>query len=334
MITRPTRQADLRASRPRRVPAADHTGLAVRLTGRDRWILRMLHEHRVLTTTQLADLAFPTLKIGRRRLALLHSYRVVDRFQPLRTRGSAPGHWVLAPAGAAVLAAEAGIELRELRYRREQALAIAHSLQLAHTVGVNEWFTALATAKGGGGQLQAWWSEARCRRLWGDLVRPDAYGRHTHTGTALDFFLEYDLGTITLSTVANKLTGYAELARSTGIVTPVLLWVPTAARESNARRAVAETWSALPDPAAVPVATAAAELLDPGLAHPSPADRVWLPLDSTDIAERVALHQLPDMWPHVTPPPPSSDQTSPSMSGAATILAPPTPTPPREHGGL
>ena len=27
--------------------------LAARLTARDRWLLRMLHEHRVLTTTQI-----------------------------------------------------------------------------------------------------------------------------------------------------------------------------------------------------------------------------------------------------------------------------------------
>ena len=30
--------------------------LAARLTARDRWLLRMLHEHRVLTTTQITDL--------------------------------------------------------------------------------------------------------------------------------------------------------------------------------------------------------------------------------------------------------------------------------------
>ena len=34
--------------------------LAARLTARDRWLLRMLHEHRVLTTTHITQLAFGT----------------------------------------------------------------------------------------------------------------------------------------------------------------------------------------------------------------------------------------------------------------------------------
>ncbi|MEU1984415.1 replication-relaxation family protein [Nocardia sp. NPDC019395] len=332
MINRPLRQTDLRAPRPTRAPATDHAGLVVRLTARDRWILRMLHEHRVLTTTQLADLAFPSLVTARRRLALLHRYRVVDRFRPLRTHGTAPGHWVLAPSGAAVVAAEAGIEVRHLRYRREHALAIAHSLQLAHTIGVNEWFTALATAPGAG-RVLAWSSETRCRRLWGDLVRPDAYGRYAHNGATLDFFLEFVLGTVNLSSVAGKLTGYAELARSTGIITPVLFWVPTIGRETTLRRALLDSWRTLPDPAAVPVATAAAELLDDTEPHPSPADRVWLPLNATGVAERIALHHLPASWPHLTPPPPSNDDAGLPAPGEPTDLPPPSPTPPSSAGG-
>ncbi|MBF6456045.1 MULTISPECIES: replication-relaxation family protein [Nocardia] len=330
MINRPLRQSDLRAPRPGRAPATDHARLVVRLTTRDRWILRMLHEHRVLTTLQLAALGFPTYAKARSRLLTLYRYRVLDRFRPLRTRGSAPVHWVLAPAGAAVLAAEAGVEVRDLHYRHEQAMGIAHSLHLAHTVGVNEWFTALTTAPGGG-RVLAWWSETRCRRLWGDLVRPDAYGRYTHPDTVLDFFLEYDLGTITLSTVANKLAGYAELARSTGIITPVLLWVPTTRRETTARPALLDTWRTLPDPAAVPVATAAADLLDPTAPHPSPADRVWLALDDTS-GGRVALHRLPAAWPYLLSAPASTGTPGAPADDGPTVLPAPAPHPPSVEG--
>ncbi|GGL20644.1 hypothetical protein GCM10011588_39380 [Nocardia jinanensis] len=239
-------------------------------------------------------------------------------------------HWVLAPAGAAVVAAEAGIAVRDLHYRHEHAMGIAHSLLLAHTVGINEWFTALTTTPGSG-QVLTWWSETRCRQLWGDLARPDAYGRYTHTGTVLDFFLEYDLGSITLSTVANKLAGYAELARSTGIITPVLLWVPTSRREISARQALLDIWRTLPDPTAVPVATAAADRLDPAFAHPSPADRVWLPLDEPSTG-RVALHQLTAAWPHLAPPPvPTDEPVPPAASGPAALPAP-APQPPNGEG--
>ncbi|GAB2709538.1 replication-relaxation family protein [Nocardia thraciensis] len=323
MITRPDQQADLRAPRPTPAQASDTAQLVARLTDRDRWILRMLYEHRVLTTHQLAALAFPTLKIARRRLALLHRYGVVDRFRPFRTRGSAPWHWVLAPAGAAVLAAEADTSLRTLQYRPQHALDIAHALTLTHTIGVNDWFTTLATRTHHDAQVTAWWSETRCRRLWGDLARPDSFGRYTRHGHRLDFFLEYDLATTTNPTrIAAKLLGYAELARTTGVITPVLLWVPTRLRETAARHALRDTAASLPDPGAVPVATAAAELLDP-TSHPSPADRVWLALDPTGTG-RVHLHELTSVWPHRTPPPENiNTEPAPVAVGGQMLPAPP-----------
>ncbi|WP_225732217.1 MULTISPECIES: replication-relaxation family protein [unclassified Nocardia] len=325
MIIRPTRQAALRAPVRWSTPAR----LVQCLTERDRWILRMCHEHRVLTTPQLAALGFASQNLARRRLAALHRYLVLDRFRPLREVGSAPAHWVLAPAGAAVLAAEAGVEVKDLGYRSDRALAVAHSLHLAHTLGTNEWFTALATDIGGtpAGTLLAWWSEARCRALWGDLARPDGYARYTRDRACLDFFLEYDLGTMALSTVAAKLHGYADLARSSAVITPVLLWLPTVAREAAARQKLHEVWTGLPDPGAVPVATAAAELLDPAAA--SPATRVWLPLDPAATGGRVELHRLPAAWPHV-PAPPSTVPDPPTSRHA--ILTPPPPRPPSETG--
>ncbi|PKV98923.1 replication-relaxation family protein [Nocardia fluminea] len=336
MISRPDRQADSRRPRPeaRTAPPRplDITALVARLTERDRWILRMLHEHRVLTTKQLGPLAFPTPAIALRRLRLLHSYGVLERFRPLRARGSAPVHWVLAPAGAAVLAAEAGISVRELGYNHQRALAVAHSLHLAHTVGVAEWFTALIAhaprdQQGNQAQVQAWWSQTRCQRLWGDLARPDAFGRYAHPETTLDFFLEYDLASTTLTRVAAKLHGYGELARTTGVITPVLLWVPTAQREANARAALRRTWERLPDPEAVPVATAAAELL-PENPEASPAEQVWLPLDTDSDADRRCLHELSARWPRRTSPTSiDSEQPVPSLNGIV-VLAPPPPQPP------
>ncbi|MBF6238704.1 replication-relaxation family protein [Nocardia otitidiscaviarum] len=322
MIFDPTRQPALR--NPSRAMA--HAQLAERLTARDRWMLRMCHEHRVLTTGQFTALAFSSINFARRRLAQLHDYGVLEKFRPLRTTGSAPAHWVLGPAGAAVLAAEAGVEVHDLRYRPDRALAIAHSLHLAHTLGVNEWFTTLATSPHDEGTLLAWWSEHRCRALWGDLARPDGYGRYTRTGASIDFFLEYDLGTMALPTVAAKLLGYAELARTSAVITPILFWLPSRARENAARKALHDTWTRLVDPDTVPVATAAADLLDP--TRFTPADRLWLALDATG-TERVALPQLPARWSRVTaatatvPVPPASRHA---------VLAPPPPRPPIPGG--
>ncbi|MFI9509052.1 replication-relaxation family protein [Nocardia sp. NPDC052566] len=329
MINRPTRQRELRAPGRGKSLGRAHARLALCLTERDRWILRMCHEHRVLTTPQLTALTFGSPSRARRRLAALYDYGVLERFRPLCAIGTAPTHWVLAQAGAAVLAAQAGIELRELGFRPDRALAVAHSLHLAHTVGLNDWFTTLATTApaSANAALLAWWSENRCRALWGDLVIPDGYGRYTHAGSTLDFFLEFDLATMALPTVAGKLHGYAELARTSGIVTPVLVWLPVGSREAAARKALHDTWIRLGDPEAVPVATAAADLLS---THPaaSPAAPVWLGLDSAD-GSRVALHTLAAQWPRVTPAPASVPVAPHSRY---TVLTPPPPCPPPGAG--
>ncbi|MCP2182179.1 replication-relaxation family protein [Prauserella alba] len=350
MITTPTRQHALRSPRPQsRTPRTagsieHHAMLATRLTARDKWILAMLHEHRVLTSSHIQDAAFPSGRATRQRLRELYLWRAVSRFQPFRQRGSAPMHYVLGPAGAAVLAAEHGLEPTELGYRHDRAMAIAHNQRLAHTTGINDFFTSLIahtrhTPPGSGRmELTAWWSETRCARHFGDLVIPDSYGRwHTHTtrrASDVEFFLEFDTGTETLTKVARKLLGYARLAESTGIATPVLLWLPTTRREAGVRTALARIHAELDHPATVPVATAAADLLDPVAPHPSPAQDVWLPLTSARAhrsGPRYSLTDLPGAWPSLAPPTTDLDTTGDTVdpqTASPYRLPPPRPTPP------
>ncbi|MGH4009914.1 MAG: replication-relaxation family protein [Pseudonocardiaceae bacterium] len=342
MITNPTRQRTLRGHRPTRpTPRAanstDHQAtLAARLTRRDRWIIRMLHEHRVLTSSQITALAFPSFRSGRQRLRELYCWNVVDRFQPFITLGTTPMHYVLAPAGATVLAAEHGLDVKDLGYRHDRALAISHNLRLAHTVGVNDWFTALISRACAhpGEAVGAWWSESRCARHFGDLVRPDAYGRYEAQGHQIEFFLEFDLGTETLARVAGKLTGYAQLAAATAITTPILVWLPTTRREATARRLLTQAHHELDQPAAVPVATAAADLLNPHSAHPNPASPIWLPLGPIGNGlTRQGLHQLGGAWPHL--PAPTTCQPTPGRVGpdqSRSQLPAPIPMPPAPSG--
>ncbi|GAA2693147.1 MULTISPECIES: replication-relaxation family protein [Actinosynnema] len=336
MITNPTRQRSLRghlATRPtpRQANTAEHqAALAWHLTPRDKWIARMLWEHRVLTAHQIVAAAFPSARSGRQRMRELYTWGVVDRFQPFVTIGTAPMHYVLAPAGATVLAAEDGVDVKALGYRRDRALSVAHSLRLAHTVGVNEWFTALVDRArhpraGECTALAAWWSEARCAHHFGDLVRPDGYGRWRDEQWQIEWFLEYDFGTEPLDKVAGKLTAYAALAQATGITTPVLVWLPTARREATVRKLLARAWAELEAPRSVPVATASAELLNPADAHPSPADEVWLPVDVlADGVRRRTLLGLLDAWPQVPPQITTSGEALPESARPAA----PSPMPP------
>lgn len=301
--------------------------VAGRLTGRDRWLLEMLHEHRVLTTTQITDLAFGTTRAATARMLTLHRYQLVDRFRPLAPAGSAPWHFVLGPAGAHVLAARYAVTPAQLGYRRDRALAVALSPRLGHDTGVAGFFTALAAAarrSPGNAQLAAWWPEQRCAAVWGDLARPDGYGRwHEHgpAGTAwTDFFLEYDTGAEDLPRLTGKLAGYQALAARTGITTPVLFWLPGPRRETalHARLATTAIGGGL-----VPVFTAS-----PGPGFPaSPAGQVWLPAGQSGPRLRLAWLGTARQAPEGAVPRPAPPSWLPGTGPPAAGLAWPAPDP-------
>ncbi|ABW12201.1 hypothetical protein Franean1_2778 [Parafrankia sp. EAN1pec] len=334
MITNPPQQNHLGRrtyARPaaRTVAGSEHQlWLARHLTPRDRWITRMLHEHRVLTTHQIVELGWTGRRAANLRLLELYRWRVLDRFQPLVPAGLAPMHYILDVAGAAVLAHEDGLDPKKIGYQHDRAKGIAHSLHLAHRVAVNGMFTRLihhARQPGAAGKLTAWWPEERCARHFGDIVRPDAYGRWTTRGGAtVEWFLELDYGTEPLHRVTAKLAAYHQLATSTRIATPILLWTTTARREARLRAAMAQTLQNLDRPELVPVATTAADLTPPDQ-HLDPALARWLPLTTTRPG-RLGLHQLPDVPPHLRPTVRQDDTAGPSDPSGR--LHPPHPMPP------
>ena len=167
--------------------------LAGRLTDRDRHLCRLLSEHRVLTSHQLTHLAFNHLDTAEDRLRTLTRLGVLDRFRPRRDTGSAPYHYVLGPLGAATLAADQGISVAELGYRRATILAIAHSRQLPEIVAVNSFFCALTghARQHPDIELARWLSQRRCHTIWGTLVRPHGFGRWRDHDSVLEFFLHY-----------------------------------------------------------------------------------------------------------------------------------------------
>jgi hypothetical protein len=108
----------------------------------------------------------------------------------------------------------------------------------------------------------------------------------------------------------------------------LLVWLPTSRREAAARRLLAKAWRELDDRRSVPIATAAAELLNPEAVHPSPADEVWLPLNAPAGASRRALSGLPDAWPHVPPPVTPTEETPAGVDSPQPMSPPPSPMPP------
>jgi len=309
--------------------------LAARLTARDRWLLRMLHEHRVLTTGHITQLAFGTTRAATARMTVLYQCRAVDRFRPLAPAGSAPLHFILDEAGALLLAAEDGITPADLGYRRDRSMAIALSPRLAHDTGASGIFTALAAAAraSGSGSAQAlerWWGERRCAATWGDHARPDGYGRWTERlpgrpAATVDFFLEYDTGTEPLSRVTGKLAGYAALAARTGITTPVLFYLSSPGRETALHARLAG-----PPPPGIPGAASAAQIpgvpvatTAPGTSPQGPAGAAWLRAGAP--GPRLRLAQLA---PPGTAPAGCPGSEEPDSPPGALPWHPPSPAPP------
>jgi DNA-binding Lrp family transcriptional regulator len=281
--------------RPNTRPRNDHLlTLSRHLTDRDHHILSLLHTHRVLTTPQIAQVAFTSRSRTVQRMRTLTGLGVVARFRPRLDRGSAPWHYVLDVYGAHVLAADQGRDPDQARVRRDRQLAVAHSTHLAHRVGVNGFFAALigaARASVGDAALGEWlnasqvaeWVDARCRQWGVGLPQPDGYGHWHQEGRSVAFFLEWDAGTETHRQLSAKLERYVDFAGSVSVPMPWVLFVfPAPRREANVRAVLRR----VPGVRRVPIATTSLPDAE------APERVVWLPLSGD--GPRARLVELSD----------------------------------------
>ena len=281
----------------------------------------MLLEHRVLTTTQITDLAYGGPRRAALRLGELYRLRAVDRFRPLAAAGSSPYHWVLDQAGAEVLAAEDGVPLARLGYRRDRALDIAFSPRLAHTTGANGLFTALArAARFGGGELACWWSERRCAAAVGRpgpprRVRAVARPRRRRAPTSSSSTTP---AAKTCPAWPPSSPGTAELASRTQIATPVLFWLASGPHREQQFRALLAAAGPVPG---VPVVTATPASAQ---AAGGPAGAAWLP--AWQPGPRLRLGQLAAAVPGARP------AAQPPAGDTGLAWHPPVPHPPPAAG--
>ncbi len=253
--------------------------LARTLTARDRELLEELYEYRMLTVHQIQHMHFNSAPVTRRRMVRLYRLGVVDRFQPAAL-GSAPSHYVLDFLGARIVAAQRGIEYRQLGFRKEDVDQLPWRSDLAHIVGVNEFFARLIGAclcTLGTHQLADRMSESRCRHRWGGIVLPDGYGVLRAGDAARSFWLEYDRGTESPGRVAAKLPAYHSAATLADASDVLLFCFPDPGREVAAR-------TRLHAPG-ITLATTSWDRFEP-----DPLGEVWLSIDSQ---RRARLLDLP-----------------------------------------
>ncbi|MFC9434786.1 replication-relaxation family protein [Nocardia sp. NPDC057030] len=199
-----------------------------RLLDRDRRLLSLLAEHKVLTTDQIASLEFASVRRAQDRLRKLREMGMLFAFrESLFGGGTSQTRHALGYLGARLIAAQHAEKPPAPGAHALMLERLAFSRILEHRLGVNDFFCALAAHRNPTRQhdtpppeqaegLTRWWSERQCSDFFqldkysGERVRlcPDGYGCWQQQDCIVRFFLEFDTGTEPLTTITRKLHAY------------------------------------------------------------------------------------------------------------------------------
>src|SRR5258706_5569035 len=147
----------------RTLPSHRQTLLEVskRLRPRDYVLAELLDDHTTLTTTQIAEILFPSLTTGQHRLQALRRMRFIDRFVRNRPGAAQPMCWVPGPLSARYVALARGENPATARAIQERQDRAVSNPGLDHLLGVNDFFVRLLIHARGhdGTRLARWWAE-------------------------------------------------------------------------------------------------------------------------------------------------------------------------------
>jgi hypothetical protein len=185
----------------------------VSLDERDHALLLNLLEHKVLTTHQIKNLFFRSFRRCQHRMKELRDLGLVSSFTVGRGfgEGRPPACWFITKAGLREIAEAKDIRVSDLPWVPDNSYR--SNLLLAHGLGVNAFFCALAEAtRAHEGHCLATWRPEHWVRTRAAEIKPDGFGRYLHPGGACEFYLEYDRGTEAFGALSRKLEGYLRLA--------------------------------------------------------------------------------------------------------------------------
>jgi hypothetical protein len=180
---------------------------------RDLQVLLHLLEHKILTTHQITSLHFRSLRRCQHRMRELKEMGLIASFSVGRGfgEGRAPACWYLTKPGLVEIADANDIRTSDLPWVPDSSYRT--NLVLAHRLGVNAFFCALAEASRAlQGHCLATWRPEHSVRTRAAEVKPDGFGRYLHPGGACEFYLEYDRATEASRALTRKLEGYLKLA--------------------------------------------------------------------------------------------------------------------------
>lgn len=242
----------------RRLSPRQLAAIAEQLSPRDHEALRLVSRFRVMSGAQLGQLLWDEVspnaraRVARRGLARLARLGVL---QPLARRvggarsGSASTTFAVGRAGQYLLRPGAASR------RRVRAAHTPGARYLAHTLAVSQLYVDLVTAeRQEQAELIRFEPEPECWRPYmlgfgaRQVLKPDAYVKLARGEYEFSWFVEQDMATEALTTVAGKAARYHEYFR-TGTeqaargVFPRVLWIVP---DEDRAKAVRETLAQLP----------------------------------------------------------------------------------------
>ncbi|MEU6582225.1 replication-relaxation family protein [Nocardia sp. NPDC046763] len=283
-----------------------------RLLDRDRRLLYLLNEHKVLTTDQIAALEFTSIRRAQDRTRKLREMGMLFAFrESLYGGGTSQTRHALGYSGARLIAAARAEKPPTPAAHALSLERLACSPTLKHRLGANGFFAALAAHRNPAGHrdnahpdpvtgLTQWWSERQCTDCFrldlysGETVglRPDGYGCWEQHDRTVRFFLEYDTGTESLTTLVGKLAVYRRFPTDEfGIL---LFSLHSSRRETTLRAALRRVSSYSPG---VVIATIARD--QPHSDGPAgPVWALWTP-ENDNATQRLHLADLPERGPRI-----------------------------------
>jgi hypothetical protein len=180
---------------------------------RDVQVMFLLLEHKILTTHQITSLCFRSLRRCQHRMRELRDLGLVFSFSVGRGfgEGKAPACWHLTKPGLVEIAEAKDVRTSDLPWVPDSSYR--SSKMLAHRLGVNAFFCALAEAsRAFEGHCLATWRPEHWVRTKAAEIKPDGFGRYLHPGGACEFYFEYDRATEARGALTCKLEGYLKLA--------------------------------------------------------------------------------------------------------------------------
>jgi hypothetical protein len=183
------------------------------LDERDHQVLLHLLEHKILTTHQITSLCFRSLRRCQHRMRELKNLGLISCFSVGRGfgEGRTPACWYLTKPGLVEIADAKDVRVSDLPWVPDSSYR--SNKILAHRLGVNAFFCALADAsRGFHSHCLATWRPEHWVRTRAAEVKPDGFGRYLHPGGACEFYLEYDRATEASGALTSKLERYLRLA--------------------------------------------------------------------------------------------------------------------------